>query len=266
MENTGIPLYVQLRNKILKKIKDGEFKRGERIPSEQELAEYFEVSRPTVRKAMSELVSKGYIIKKRGLGNFISKEIFNEDLNNFVGFVNSAQKSGSTATISTISKNIIECSEEIADVLNLRPGDKTLKLVLLRKVDGIPLNFKIAYYSWEKLNEFFEQLPNDTPYFNLLEEYLMTRFNVFPEVYHRSFEVKYGDFYEKEFIYDHLDVIDETPIILWKDTLMMNNKEPMEFAFNYYRADYYKFNLEQKIDHHKIFISNEEKILKNIFL
>ena len=51
--NSNVPLYVQVKDAIMDVIKDGTYKSGTRIPSESELGEIFDVSRPTIRQAVS---------------------------------------------------------------------------------------------------------------------------------------------------------------------------------------------------------------------
>lgn len=52
-------------------IEDGEWKPGDKIPSENELCDKFEVSRMTIRQAINNLVEQGYLYRKRGIGTFV---------------------------------------------------------------------------------------------------------------------------------------------------------------------------------------------------
>lgn len=65
------PLYQQMKEYILKKINNGEYPSGEVIPTERELSESFEVSRYTVRRAITELVHAGYLYRVQGKGTFV---------------------------------------------------------------------------------------------------------------------------------------------------------------------------------------------------
>ena len=71
-KNVPIPIYYQLKELIKKKIKDGEFKPGDRLPTEQELCEIFSISRTPVGKALTELSYEGIIYRRPRLGTFIS--------------------------------------------------------------------------------------------------------------------------------------------------------------------------------------------------
>jgi len=71
------PLYKQLSNSILEEIKAGKLKSGDRVPSEKELAERFNVSRITSKKALETLVQAGLIERARGKGSFVSSQLPN---------------------------------------------------------------------------------------------------------------------------------------------------------------------------------------------
>jgi ABC-type glycerol-3-phosphate transport system substrate-binding protein len=75
MENVSYnPLYLQVKEVILRRIVEGMYQPGELIPSEKELARDFKTSVSTVRQALSILVSEGYLIKKQGRGTFVSDQ------------------------------------------------------------------------------------------------------------------------------------------------------------------------------------------------
>ena len=61
----GIALYYQVENSIRKKIENGEWKVGQKLPTEPELCQFFGVSRTTIRQAVDSLVSAGLLAKNR---------------------------------------------------------------------------------------------------------------------------------------------------------------------------------------------------------
>ncbi len=65
------PLYIQLKEWIASRMEDGTYSPGSRIPSELELCESLDLSRPTVRQAVSELVAEGRLVIQRGKGTFV---------------------------------------------------------------------------------------------------------------------------------------------------------------------------------------------------
>lgn len=67
------PLYLQVKDILLKRMVDGEYRPGETIPSESKLAADFGTSISTIRQALSILVSEGYMVKKQGKGTYVSE-------------------------------------------------------------------------------------------------------------------------------------------------------------------------------------------------
>lgn len=77
-----IPLYYQLKEILLDLIKSGELEEG-RLPTEEELCKKYSVSRGTVRKALAELESEGFIVTEPGRGTFLLKPKFEQSLLRF---------------------------------------------------------------------------------------------------------------------------------------------------------------------------------------
>ena len=71
--NESIPKYEQLRMKILNDIERGILKKGDKIPTENELSKNNQISRVTVRKALDSLTEEGYLIRIPGKGTFITE-------------------------------------------------------------------------------------------------------------------------------------------------------------------------------------------------
>jgi GntR family transcriptional regulator len=69
---SSTPLYYQLKEELIKAVINGKYAPGEAIPSENELAASYSLSRPTVRQAIGELAKIGYLIKIKGKGTFVA--------------------------------------------------------------------------------------------------------------------------------------------------------------------------------------------------
>ena len=69
--NSVIPLYEQVANALRADIQGGAFDATKRLPTEEELAEKYGISRITVRRAVGDLVEEGLVEKKQGKGTFI---------------------------------------------------------------------------------------------------------------------------------------------------------------------------------------------------
>lgn len=97
-DQAPIPLYHQLGNILLAKIKAGEYPPGSRIPSELALTAAYRIGRPTVRQAIEVLVQKGFLSRKRGSGTFVLNRREEIDLFSLDGTTASFHKKGLATT------------------------------------------------------------------------------------------------------------------------------------------------------------------------
>lgn len=68
------PIYIQIKQLIEDSILDGKIAPEERIPSTNELAKFYEINPATARQGVNELVQEGIVMKRRGVGMFVSEE------------------------------------------------------------------------------------------------------------------------------------------------------------------------------------------------
>lgn len=73
-KHSSIPLYAQLREVLVEDIQNGIYKPGDRIPSELDLCKQYDLSRPTVRQAISDLVADGILSIEKGKGTYVTSE------------------------------------------------------------------------------------------------------------------------------------------------------------------------------------------------
>ena len=74
MTDNGKPKYFSLMEQLRSDIMSGAIRPGEKLPSEQELSEQFQVSRQTVRRALEELVKENIVESRRGSGSYICED------------------------------------------------------------------------------------------------------------------------------------------------------------------------------------------------
>jgi len=124
------PLYRQIRVLLLESLKAGEWKPGEAIPTEPELAARFKVSQGTVRKAVDELAADNLLVRRQGKGTFVSTH--NEERSLF-RFLRLAPMQGEAEYPDSelIDSRRTRASGEVARMLDMRSGES---LVFLRRV------------------------------------------------------------------------------------------------------------------------------------
>ncbi len=92
--DSPIPLYHQLADVLLERIRRGEYALGSQIPSEPELARTFGIGRPTVRQATDQLIRKRCLERRRGAGTFVTEPPEQVDLFTLAGTMASFRKQG----------------------------------------------------------------------------------------------------------------------------------------------------------------------------
>ena len=151
------PLYHQLMQRLAEDIERGTYPVGSKIPPEHQLEELYNVSRVTVRRALSELTAEGLLERKQGKGTFVSTPRISQDLKSIHSFHDACKQNGFQS--GTIVVHVREVESEASDVeeLNLRNGDKILETLRIRTADGIPVvleknHFSMAYSYLENEN------------------------------------------------------------------------------------------------------------------
>lgn len=134
------PLYRQIKELILRSLQAGEWKPGEAIPSEIELAARFRVSQGTVRKAIDELAAENLLIRRQGKGTFVATHAEQHVQYRFLKLVPDV---GDANSEGPAQREIIDCrrqraSAEVARALSLRTGDAVLQVRRVLSFAGEP--------------------------------------------------------------------------------------------------------------------------------
>lgn len=122
----GIALYYQVEELITSRIQSGKWPVGAQLPSEIDLAQELNISRATVRQAISELVNKGMLIKKHGSGTFVARPSLDTD---FIAF-SFPQSLGGYHKLQSYKEEV--CSPFIAEKLKLEGGTIVSSICQLR--------------------------------------------------------------------------------------------------------------------------------------
>ena len=134
------PLYSQIKSLILQSLQSGEWKPGEAIPSEMDLATRYRVSQGTVRKAIDELSADNLVVRRQGKGTFVATHAEQHVQFRFLKLV---PDSGTPGSEGPAQRDIIDCrrtraTADVARALALRSGDAVLQARRVLSFAGIP--------------------------------------------------------------------------------------------------------------------------------
>lgn len=232
------PLYQQIKALITKSLQAGEWKPGEMMPSEVELAGRFKVSQGTVRKAIDELAAENLLLRRQGKGTFVATHAEQQVQFRFLKLV---PDSGTRGSEGPAQRDIIECKRsrataDVARALALRNGDTVLQARRLLSFGGVPI---ILEDIWLPAAPFkgltAEQLANyQGPMYALFE----TEFNVRMV----RAEEKIRAIPATQLHVEHLKVPLSTPLLSVERIAYTYRDEPMELRRGYYRTDTHHYH------------------------
>jgi GntR family transcriptional regulator len=133
------PLYRQIKTLLTDRLHAGEWKPGEALPPEHELAERFKVSQGTVRKAIDELAAENLVVRRQGKGTFVATHA--EDRGQQFRFLRLAADDGEAggAQRRFVGCERVRASAEIARPLGLRAGDAVVHVRRVLSFRGRPV-------------------------------------------------------------------------------------------------------------------------------
>jgi GntR family transcriptional regulator len=133
-----LPLYQQIKALLTRSLQAGEWRPGEAIPSEVELALRFKVSQGTVRKAIDELATENLLVRRQGKGTFVATHA---EENTQYRFLRLTPDAGTSASM---QRRLLDCRRmrapaEVARALELKSGEPAVQLRRLLLTESRPV-------------------------------------------------------------------------------------------------------------------------------
>lgn len=150
--------YLNIYNTIVNQIENNEYQANDKLPSEKDIMNNYNVSRDTVRKALNMLEQNGYIQKTKGKGSFVLDiGKFNFPVSGVVSFKELAEKLGMNVDTDVKDLECIVPKKNIARGLELNEYDKVWRVVRVKSID----NEKVILDKDYIVEKFVENLTHD---------------------------------------------------------------------------------------------------------
>lgn len=143
----GQPMYKIIEEYVKNLIDSGKLSQGDLIPSENQLCEEFNVTRMTVRSALSNLVKEGYITRRRGIGSIVLGGNIYDNISSISGFTKEMKSKNKEVSNILIDLKVIEADEELAKNLNLSLGENVWEICRVRLADKKKVSYMVTYLS-----------------------------------------------------------------------------------------------------------------------
>jgi GntR family transcriptional regulator len=234
-KNSPVPIYFQIEQRIREKIDKKELKPGEMIPSEREFAEKFQISRMTVRQAITNLVNEGYLQRERGKGTFVAVKKFEKNVRGLTSFSEDMRSRGFEPGTQVLDFIIIEADSLIASNLQIEVGAKVYQIERLRLADQQPIAFEVFYMSEDLVPGLTREVAGHSIY-----QYVESEIGLHLTSGVQELEATTAHKREAS----ALGIKVGAPVLYIQQITYLEGQQPLEFVKSFYRADRYKYKVE----------------------
>ena len=232
------PLHIGIRVALAEAIQRGDFKPGEKLPSERELQSLLGISRATIRQALNDLASSGLIYTRSGKGTYVAQLRIAASLIPRVSFSTHMRRLGYIPSTKLLEMAVEPAFGLIADHLQIPQGAQIIRINRLRLADNIPLGIQKSHLPYDLC---FDLLKEDFHRASIFEG--LVRLGLVPYSASQTFKASLPTEEEQRLL--AIQAGDPVMRIQWS-TLLENGK-PIEAAYQTYRGDEYQIESSGRI-------------------
>ena len=229
-----VPAYIRIHDAIKKEIDGGVWEIGQRLPSERDLADDYEVSRMTLRQAITLLVEEGILERRVGSGTYVASHRVQEKMRGTTSFTEIVRSQSKTPSSQLISYQRKPANETEIQQLQLKATDTVVRMERVRFADNVPLVFEVASIP-EKLIQSFNQEDITEHFFQTLTD--------------NGYEIGKSEqtIYAKnasERVANYLKVPKNHAVLALTQVSYFTDGRPFEYVHSQYVGDRFEFYLE----------------------
>ncbi len=236
--NSSTPLYIQLKDLISNKIKAGELKPEQQIPSERDLGQEYNVSRITVRQAINLAVNEGLLYRSHGKGTFVASPTIKQELTKISSFQSTLTRQGLVASTEIVKADTVLTDFHLSTLLQKNMMDKVANLQLIGYGDKLPIVFYDSFFPIDVGEQMIEaarlEKEQGRP-FSTLDLY-----EKIPHITSTHMEQTFEAVLSDDYIASYLRLKETAPIFKVTSIFYADN-QPIEYRTAYYKGDKYKF-------------------------
>ncbi|MCI6139973.1 MAG: GntR family transcriptional regulator [Clostridiaceae bacterium] len=164
------PLYLQIDAAIRNDIQTHIYKAGDKLPTEVELSQKYNVSKITIRKAMDKLSQDGMVQKVQGKGTFVLPRKDKVNLSESKGFADSLSSMGHSAKQNVLAVKSIPSDSKLSECLEIEEGNPLFCVERLMWADSRPIGTDTIYVSEERFPGFIQKAVTGKPLYHIFKE------------------------------------------------------------------------------------------------
>lgn len=239
-EQGDLPIHARIEAWLAAAVARGSLADGDRLPSEQDLAGAFGVSRMTLRQALGALEGRDMVVRRRGRqgGTFVRRPRIDVDLTGLAGFTEQMRRAHLRASARVVRADLVVAPPEAADALLLGAGEQAYEVVRVRSAARLPLALEETWLPATCFPGLLERSLRGSLYRLMAREYA-----VVPTTADEWLEPVVADDVEAEL----LEVEPGSPLTQITRTSFDATGAPVEFAVDRYRGDRARISLRTAV-------------------
>jgi GntR family transcriptional regulator len=229
-----VPLYMQLADRIATLIREhGEHGVGKILPSEAECVQHLQVSRPTVRQAMSRLLAQGLILREKGRGTFIAPLKLEHDVSH--GFEDDMRAAHRQVGYTLLAWDRVEAPQDVAAIFGSDTCDEFFLLRRLRSVEGKIVGIEERYLPGAIALEVKRSEIASAPVVDLVQRVTKQKVG--------RLDMEVSSMAADTELASLLTVSEGAPLLLRRSTFISESAQPLMHGTVTFVAEHYKFKL-----------------------
>ena len=235
-KNSIAPIYYQLQELLVGKIESGEFRPGDKLPSENELAAQYDISRNTAQKAIRALVNWGLAQRVQGKGTFVCNKSITLSITASLSMTSQIIGLNKEPQSHMLQAKRIDASNDIANKLNISKDDPVYMIQRIRLVDKMPLMLQTSYIPVGFLPGLLEKELEDSSLMEIITRDYGIEIDNASEVMRAVSVTKFEG--------EILGIAEDSPAFLLQRRTYLNDGRVLEYAKTIVRGDKSKFYVE----------------------
>lgn len=232
------PLAKRTYAELMQRIRTGEFKPGQRIPSELELARTYNISRMTVREAIKALQQDHLLYTIHGRGSYVSHTLIDQPITRLQSGTELTAELGYLLTTQVLGATVEAPTDAIAAALRLQQGTEVLRLERLRLLDGAPALYTIDRFAADLV----EQGRPREAWEGSLFDYIQHRTGT---------PISYTNATLRAEVLDaptsaRIGAVPGLPWFVMEQTNFTSDDRPLMYSLDYHRGDLFSFDVVRR--------------------
>jgi GntR family transcriptional regulator len=235
-------LYLEVIDVLMKRLQEGKYPPGARLPSEEQLAREFGISRVTLREALRVLSEDGILFRRHGSGTFVrdKRAMPVQDLSTILSISTMFKKAGLEHQILKADYGRVPANQRIAENLQIKSGEEVWQVERLRAIGGKPALYSFDYFPAGLVPPGGEER---------IKDYLFATYYFLSEVCGQK--IDQGRCSLKPVLVDErlqevMKLPRNTPLMYLEIVDLNPEQKPVSYAREYYCADLFEFQVNRR--------------------